>query len=442
MKQIDMSDEENLGKVNIRCAKTYFNYKNRLDVYASSDSSGRAADTKLFYYELQNKYYSGMYDFLRKLGYKALITGSNHWEQHDAELLCNAGLDFIDRHCYYDNPDFSGGWELANIRFRNRNELFALNNNIFEVASMQIKGLPFFVSEWNIAFPNEYRVFVPVLMSAYANLQGWDAMLQFSFEKNKWSPKFDTFLDTSQSPALLSQWVPAAMIYYKGYVKPAKNTVVDKIGDDNIFYNKNSSFRFVGYDFSMPLISKTAKEYAADKPSEYQQEEASALIQKYHNKDRKEVKSDTEEIVWDYGKGILYIDTPCVQGAAGNIGEEHIKLNDIEIESDTSFCSIFITSMDGEPIKKSKKMILTAAAREMNSGMEYNMGHTALRDVGTSPIILENVEAEILINHSNKNKLSIYPLDSAGKRKEEKIADNPFKISGKYESLYYEILIE
>ena len=45
-----------------------------------------------------------MYDFLRSLGVKALITGSNHWDMWDADIKANASLDFIDRHSYWDHP--------------------------------------------------------------------------------------------------------------------------------------------------------------------------------------------------------------------------------------------------------------------------------------------------------------------------------------------------
>ena len=435
--QTDLKPDESIDKGNIRRAKIDIDWGNWLDNVTTPDSAGRFADTKLFYYELQYKHYKAMYDFMRKLGYKALITGSNHWERHEGDLLSNAKFDHMDRHSYYDHPDTSHGWGPEHVSFRNGNVLMTLENNIAELANGRASGLPLFVTEWNIPFPNEYRIAGPVMMAAYANLQEWNGMLQFAFQFNSWQPKIIDLFDISQSPAILSQWLPAAMLFHKGYVKPAKNRVVDEVGNDNVFYNKENSSRIVGYDLSLPLISRIEKKYVEDKSSKYA--DVSSILQQYHDTEKKIVKSDTEELTWNYEKGMLQINTPYIQGAMGNIGKDKIKLNDIELDVSTPFCSIFMISMDGKPLKKSEKMVLVAAAREMNTDMEYNQGHTALRDVGRSPIIFENVEAKVTFNR--KGKLTAYPLDITGKRKKKKIRikNKTFEISGKHKSIYYEI---
>ena len=434
----DLKPDENINKGNIRIAKIDIDWDNWLNNIITPDSAGRFADTKLFYYELQYKHYKAIYDFLRSLGYKALITGSNHWEKYDGDIFSNAKFDHMDRHSYFDHPDTSHGWGPENVSFKNGMVLMTLKNNIADLASGRVDGLPFFVTEWNIPFPNEYRILGPVMMAAYAGLQEWNGMLQFDFSFNHWKPKMDSCFDISQSPALLSQWLPAAMLFHKGYVKAGSKGVIDEIGTKNLFYNINNSFRVIGNDLSMPLITKVGKKYVDTELSKYP--EVASLIQKYHDKEKKEVISDTGELKWNYDKGSLTINTPYIQGAMGNIGKEKIKLNDMEIEASTPFCSIFLTSMDGKPIKESKKMVLTATAREMNKGMEYNLGHTRVRDIGTAPIIFENVEAKISIER--KDKLAIYPLDINGKRKNKKIKikNKAFQISGKHKSLYYEIV--
>jgi len=427
--------DESLNKGNIRRAKIDINWGDRLNNVKSPDSAGRFADTKLFYFELQYKHYKTIYDFLRKLGYKALITGSNHWESHDGDILSNAKLDHIDRHSYFDHPDTSHGWRPEDVSFQNGNVLMTLENNISELANGRVSDLPFFVTEWNIPFPNEWRIAGPVMMAAYANLQEWNGILQFAFQHNTWQSKITDLFDISQSPAMLSQWLPAAMLFHKGYVKPAENIIVDEDGNDNVFYNKEHSFRIIGYDLSLPLMTRIEKRYIGDKPSKYA--DVSAVLQKYHDKEKKIVKSDTGELKWNYDRGFIKINTPYIQGAVGNIGKKIMKFDDIELDITTPFCSIFLVSMDGKAIKDSKKMVLVAAAREMNTSMEYNMGHTRLRDAGMKPIIFENVVAKVWINR--KKRFKVYPLDITGKRKktEIKVKDKRFKISGQYECLYY-----
>jgi transcriptional regulator of met regulon len=434
---IDLRPTENLNEGNIRRAKINIDWNKWLDNATTPDSAGRFADTKLFYYELQYNHYKEIYDYLRLIGYKGLITGSNHWESFDGDILSNAKFDYIDRHSYFDHPDTSRGWDPAVVTFKNTSVLMTLHNNITTLANCRVAGLPFTVTEWNIPYPNEYRIIGPIMMAAYASLQNWDCVLQFDFGKNRWNEKIDNLFDISQLPTVLAQWIPAATLFHKGYVKPALNRIVEECDTRDIFYDKEHSFKIIGNDIALPLISQVEKKYVENKSSRVSD---ISLIKKYHNLEEKEIVSDTNELKWNYKKGVLSINTPYLQGVVGNFSNERVILNNIDVETSTPFCSITITSMDGKPLNFSKKMVLVAVGREMNSDMEYNVSRTALRDDGVSPIILENVEAKILFKGIEDVK--VYPLDINGKRKGEeiKIKGNLLQISGKYKALYYEIV--
>ena len=71
-----------------------------------NEKSFRDRDTVRFLYELQTKFYMDTYAFLRKLGFKGIITASN-WSTASPEVfgplekLSYISCDFLDRHGYF-----------------------------------------------------------------------------------------------------------------------------------------------------------------------------------------------------------------------------------------------------------------------------------------------------------------------------------------------------
>jgi len=395
----NLSEDEDFNKGTVKREKFNYDWENVLN-FAKAQSTGRAADTKYFYYETELKFYSEMYNFIKSLGTKALVTGSNHWELWDADILANSKFDFIDRHSYWDHP--SGGWTLQeNISFLNKPILKSKYNCISELAQARVYKKPFTVSEWNFLMPNEFRAGAPVIMASYGKFQGWDAMLQFNFSNYEWKNELTAFCDFSTSPDILAMWFPAVMIFKYDYLKESKEKIVQFISEDDIFYNKNYSFKFINNSPEIATLIKIARTYEKSNESK----NFSPVLKK------DAALTLNGELYLNYKKGIFQINSDKIQGAIGFFKNNDLKFKNLKIKSNNKYAAIFLTSLDKKPLFNSSELILTAAARVENADMKFNPSHTTIIYGGNSPIIIEPIFATLNMNLQKFKKIKIYCLD-------------------------------
>ena len=385
-----------------------------------------------FYYDIQVDYFKEMESYLKKLGCRVPVSGSNHWVNVAADVKSNSVLDYIDRHRYWDHPQFGYGTKVV---FENqpmvKSPADALPNNF---AFYRVAGKPFVISEWNCCFPNEYRVEGPIIMAAYADLQDWDGVIQFSFNNPDWTAPMQDNFDVSQWPNVWSQWQAAALIFHRRDIEKSKYSYKQTYGNSEIFgpiYEDSP----IADEPLLPLISKTEIDFA-----DYGKlPETSGFIKQFCQSDQKEINSDTRELYWNYNKGVFTIDTNLTQAAIGFLKDQSVKLMDVTFNCNTNFASLALTSLDGQPIRNSKRLLLTAASRIENTGQKYVETRTQLNEVGEKPILVEGVDTRIILFRSPK---SVYSLDINGKRKNtiQSGGGSSFDIRSSDQAFFYEIV--
>jgi hypothetical protein len=388
------------------------------------------ADTLKFYEEVQADYFKEMEMYLKSIGIKVPVSGSNHWVNVASDVKSNATLDYVDRHRYFDHPQFGYGVQVV---FEDqpmvKNPADALPNNF---AFYKVADKPFVVSEWNNCFPNEYRIEGPLMMAAYANLQDWDGVLQFSFNHAGWLAPMEDNFDISAWPNVSSQWPAAAILFYRGDVSAAKN-VYEQVLADKDLYGPIDEDKPIADEPLLPLITKTQISFGSTPAVP----PTIDILSNYHDQINKTIKSDTGELNWNYGKGIFTIDTDNTQAALGFMKGREIILKEITISAKTEFCSLALSSLDGKPIAESENLLLTAAARIENKGQKFNESKTQLKEVGTAPILVEGVEAGVTLKRA---PASVYALDINGKRlKQIAVSGNSFSIKQDDRAFFYEI---
>jgi len=402
----DITEDEKLeGKTVKRCVFKV-NWEDQHTMFGA-DSTGRSADTKRFYAETEAAFYDDMINFTRSLGYRPLLTGSNHWELWDAELYVNSKYDFIDRHSYWDHP--SGGWTLAeNISFRNNPVLKSKQNSVAELAHGRVFGLPFSVSEWNWLLPNRYRSGAPVIMAAYGALQGWDCMLQFNFAELEWKGQLAHFADYSKSPEVLALWAPAAKIFREGYIKESDITIVSNMGEKEIFEDKTSSWYLSGGRYEAAQYAKVGKNFS-DIPMK------SAEVPKSKGT---ETVSSTRELSWDFDNGFIKIMANKVQGASGFLKNKKLRFPNIAADAKTDYFTFLIYSQDGKDISSSSSLIFNASGITENSDMKYGPSGTSLIYGGNEPVIIEPIKGVFTITPGRFKKAKVIALDENGYEKD------------------------
>ena len=165
--------------------------------------------SKIFLNDLENRFNLGMIAHLRSLGVKApLVTTSTWGDDPLSSLPSLTGGDIIDVHAY------GGPGDLERSPLSGANLMHWL-------AAGQVVGRPMSTTEWNVSpFPAPDRHSVPLYVAASADLQGWDALMQFAYSQQKLASaggpgNWDCFND----PGFLATMPAAALLYRRGDVR-------------------------------------------------------------------------------------------------------------------------------------------------------------------------------------------------------------------------------
>lgn len=397
-----------------------------------------------FFTHITKEYYSEMILHMREMGVKIPISGTN-WTRNTAHLTAQVTGDFTDSHAYY--YDF-GLWRDGSKRFMNEPMTGVKNNMIPQLAFNKVQEMPFFVSEWDNPWPNEWRAESSVLLAAVGAMQGWSGFAihtyRYSLDENVdmiakpvtgealngvyyRGGLFDTFND----PAKFGLFYHAALIMRRGDIQPAKTIV--SIKPEDLLQGRGDA------------LLLTAEKHRVETVLSGMEPRGDIIVNpRKAVLDQKsgEVLSDTKELYRNLDRMFGWIDSPDTKAVYGFVGKEgDISLKDVKVNVKTDFATVAISSLTNEPINRSTNMLLTAVGRAENTGSKYNENRTQVLDVGHGPVQIEIINAtiEIKTNRRNLRVMSINPqgMITGYMPAEYKDGVFSFEIGREYQSMYY-----
>jgi hypothetical protein len=397
-----------------------------------------------FFIEVTKQYYAEMIKHMRETGVKIPITGTN-WTRGCAHLTAQMGTDYLDSHAYTSG---GGGWRDSKGKFGNQPNVGSINNMLPALAFNRVAGKPFFVSEWDNPWPNEWRAESSLLMSAAGSLQGWSGFTihtyRYSLDENVdmigkpitslaiggqvyRGGVFDTFND----PAKFGLFYHAALMFRRGDVKPSRKTTVIKIDDLT-----------AGPDIKALQLTPEQNRVELVVPGVIAKGEVISPEKAIVNVEDGVVLSDTKELYRNLKKRIGWIDTPNTKAVYGFVGKEgKMALTNMKVNVKTDFATVAISTLTDEPIKSSPNMLLTAVGRADNTNSRFNEDHTQQLEPGHGPIQVEIIEAAIEIE-TDKRNLRVMAINPQGFiigyiPSEYKDGIFRFEIGKKFQSMYY-----
>lgn len=407
----------------------------------------RARDTAEFLAGLQRQYYDRMCGYLKKdLGFKGSVTGSN-WITADSRLLgpldkwSNAGCDFMDRHGYYGgvHEGERAAYLLSNgDRYNDASALLfetgKPNELSFNLPLMDLayNGKPSTISEINWVLPNRYRADMPVLTAAYGALQGTDAFFFFASDAG-WSDRLAKF--SVADPVAMGQFPATALIFRQGLVETggvavhleAKLADLDALKGIPLSAPQNVDDNRKGDLPASGTSGTTGTDGAVDPLAflvgrvEVNVSEAGGVsslpdLSKWIDHQRKIVRSMTGQLTWDYGRGFATIDAPSAQGLTGFLSKAGtLSLADLTVSSPLDYGSILVVSLDGRPLKTSRKMLLQVMSEDANSGWAApGSGLRTIASVGGPPIVVKKLAGHVSLHRGDAASLRVTPLDFNG----------------------------
>jgi len=420
----------------------------------SGGKDARMSDQIQFLAETQRSFYNEIHDHLRSLGCNQLINGGN-WKAAsatrllDSERWTNADCEVMAVNRYY-SPDHEGtnsGWRIdPGHYYAGKSALF--NPNKLPINIKQLVKHPFIVTEsgWNL--PHKYQAEGPFLISAYMSLTGIDGFFWFNTTSSGYDPEpYYTWTSMNGGQHPLSRWsvsipgqigmFPAnALTFRQGYVSEGDVIVreerklnslwkrkVPVISEDGGF-DPNRDLTNPGTEDTQlsPLTYLTGKvqvNYDSDSDSAFINPSLGDLI----DFNSKTVKSSTNQLIWDYNKGICVLDAPASQGVCGFVGQTgEFDLSDVKISTSNYYAAINVVSMDGRTINKSGKILIQVGTVYRPTGWQEspaqfdNRGELTdgflIQNTGTMPWKVANTEVSITIKNSVVDQAFL--LDAGG----------------------------
>ncbi|HZT41206.1 MAG TPA: hypothetical protein VFA07_03410 [Chthonomonadaceae bacterium] len=368
---------------------------------ATGYNAKRLADQLAFFADTMRAFNAEMTHYLREdLGCRQLINAGN-WRPvdpihlFDVERYSYTADDVMGVNRYFTGehvgPD--NGWAIRpGDKFTNASVLLdprALPTNIKQPA-----GYPFIIPETEWVAPTAYQSEGPFLIAAYESLTGVDISYFFADgDVPEWQPPFiplpwnpPTGKWNIATPMQLGQFPAAALLYRKDYLQRGKVVAHEERALDDLWERRSPliaeeggfdpnrdagdlpprSAVKTGVDPLAFLVGPVEVVYGGD-PAK------SSVIDltPYIDTQNEQVKSVTGEMRLNYGTGLCVVDAPKAQGATGSLSKAGtIALHDIALRSTNDYATVLVVSLDGQPIRTSKKLLVQVGTIARPTGWE------------------------------------------------------------------------
>jgi len=354
-----------------------------------------------FLYDTQVAYFKEMRRYLRSIGVRVPIAGSNHWEAVALDIKSNLVLDYLDRHGYWDHPQVDSKPEAGYL-----NQPMVKNsaswNLVTWLAGQRAAGKPLMISEWNCCWINEYIAEGPLTMAAYGAFQDWDGLLQYHYSGADWLDHMVGAFRFGNKPQVLATWPAAARLFLRGDVRPGKTSLgatrraeqPEPVGQDlpdraALRYRLALAFASPGGPEMLPSLPKL---------------EGLAV-------------SDTGQLTWDPA-GLMTVNAPTCAARVG-FATGAMQVGPVSFDLAPQFAVAAVMALDDRPIAQSRHLLITATARAENSGMVFGPARSKIVDAGHAPILMEPVRGRVrLALQKPVVAAETYALDSVGQRRD------------------------
>jgi hypothetical protein len=384
-----------------------------------------------FYTEIESGFFREMRSYLKDtLGVKSIIgdTADHTYFIPGLPLLrsTSANADIVDGHVYWQHPAI---WGARNTPMVND----PLHSTVVKLSRSAFAGKPFVVSEVNHPQPNEYLSEMIPILASYAAFEDWDGVFFYSFEpklKGEWQPLLADPFDFAEDPVRLAQLPAGALMFLRPDIRPATTTVqwtysTEQVNESMRLPESEAPYFTPGFPLSIPLRYATRVRCLDCQPGGKMSDDADGPF-----------ISDTHEIAWyappEKG-GVVTIDSDRSQALVGFVRGNGKATRNLSAEVKNDFCTITLSSLDGKPISRSARLLLTATAREQNTGAKWNDRHMLWSDLGTAPTQIEPVTGWILLrNIEGAVGMQVTALDGSARPTGERIAGRRLELGWEF----------
>jgi len=377
------------------------------DVNASDDVLER------FKAKIYIDYYKDMIGYFKDIGVKCPVCATNH-TVNDTLYRGDLVGDFTDTHVYYYD------WKWGEHRCMNMAITMSARNGVEGLSKFRAFDKPFFCSEWDVPWPNEFRAESSILYAAIGSMQNWGGYTIHTYAYGNRLERMNMLgketsaetiggvayregiFSTWNDPAKFGLFYHAALITRRGDVSSEGERVAVKGGD--------SASAYLAANEKCLISNCLEGDGALTDPSS-----ADRIVEKDEkivDIDSGEVRSDNGQLYRNWKKNYGCIDSPrtkCTYGFLGKNGR--IELDGLAVECETDFAVIALSSLCDKPLDKTDSILLTTVGRAQNTDAKFE-GDKML-EYGHAPILAEVIEAKIELKTSRKN-MAVWAVNAEG----------------------------
>jgi len=419
----------------------------------------RAQACARFLAEDERAFFTGMAAYLKEeLGFGGVVCATN-WKTAQGRYLepvekwANGGVDFMDHHGYFYAPfkNEDGIWGIGTgDQYRDRSatrfdpgrteqksgQTFSYDNP-FNLLVWHDQ--PHMISEISWAVPNRFRGEQALIGASLGRLQGLDAIVWFAAQRPDWSSSLGSFWPV-EVPSQIGQWPAAALLYRQGLLAEAEPAISVTLGTDAIldlagmpvtqstnYDAMQAEVAEAGGGLTMGIGSDSASDeklafwvgpihvgFQAGNESSVEQ----VALDRYIDREQQQIRSLTDELLWDWGRGLLRVDAPRAQAVAGFIGANSpVELEQLRIQTELEYLVLMLVPLDDKPVAESEKLLLQVFTEDRSDAWQEQTGADGWRtitDKGRPPVVVRNINGSVSLKRSDAGELRVTALDGNG----------------------------
>ncbi len=398
---------ESLASGNIR----RFAYSDRFDF-----TTARIADMTEFYLTLQRDYFNEMKNYIKnELGAKANIAGSNSLGG-PSDVFTHQDMDYVDNHSSWDYPQWSYDgtnwvWQIMNTAMV-KSDWWTSLNQIF--SGLAMKGKPYTISQYNMAYPNIYQIETMPWLAAYGAFHGVDAIVigQYNDDFDTWEKDMqEGFYNIHRDATQMALLPMYAYAFRHGLMAEATDHL-------EINYSKDYVMKQIPLDdysgrWGMHLPYNSRLALTTDIRAGFDGMDAPDFSV-LPNGPGPQATTATGETSIDADKGILTTVAPQFVSVCGFLNENSPhEARPMKVVSANDFAVVSLLSLTDSPIGESTESVLTVSSRIQNTNTIWN-GNSTQNGLGQPPTEVLPIQLALELTHETKNFLQIFKLSPTG----------------------------
>ncbi|MBN2449320.1 MAG: hypothetical protein JXR77_02960, partial [Lentisphaeria bacterium] len=361
---------------------------------------------------------------------------------------------YVDDHFYVDHPQFlERDWQLPS-RCPNRSPIAAGAPGGTGNCFVRLLDKPFTISEYNYSGPGRFRGVGGILTGCLGAIQDWDVIWRFAYSHSRGSlfgPAPAGYFDIVSDPLNQVAERAAVCLYLRGDLRPAPHRVVIAMDPEALLAGRTPN-RGVSPGWGrLAWVTQVATALAgpgAEVPGDVvlahgwkgvHAPSGKALDGSPYDRDAGErvieamrqagwlrnngtdlaagrYQTETGELLIDSRADRLVLDTPATAGGYAPEGET-IRTGPVTVTLDRTYGTVWVSSLDGAPIRTSARMLICHLTDLQNTGARFEeRARQTLLAWGTLPHLVQDGAATLRLRAARPERAVVYALGTSGRR--------------------------